>query len=120
MPIDTGDLTDKTYNAIMIEAENFDHNLTLQFGLLSYKCLDEADFIKKSTELIIKMQHYNAEDLENMFFGEPPSKRDFHKVLKKILTNISLINKAPVEKQKELIASEDQLKQHKTTLKYLK
>ncbi len=47
MPIDTEDLTDKTYKAIMIEAERFDHNLTLQFGLLSYQCKDEADFIKK-------------------------------------------------------------------------
>ena len=35
MPIDTGNLTDKTYKAIMIVAERFDHNLTLQFGLLS-------------------------------------------------------------------------------------
>ena len=34
MPIDTEDLTDKTYEAIMIEAERFDHNLTLQFGFL--------------------------------------------------------------------------------------
>jgi hypothetical protein len=28
MSIDTGDLTEKTYQAIMIEAERFDHNLT--------------------------------------------------------------------------------------------
>ncbi|MBC7748200.1 MAG: hypothetical protein H7Z76_06445 [Methylotenera sp.] len=77
MPIDTGDLTDKTYNAIMLEAEKFDHNLTLQFGLLSYKCLDEADFIKKSTKLIDKMLHYDVEDLDNMFFGEPRQKEIF-------------------------------------------
>ncbi len=31
MAIDTGDLTDKTYKAIMIEAERFNHDLTLQF-----------------------------------------------------------------------------------------
>lgn len=29
MAIDTGDLTDKTYEAIMIEAERFNHDLTL-------------------------------------------------------------------------------------------
>ena len=35
MPIDTDDLSNKTYKAIMLEAENFNHDLTLQFGLLS-------------------------------------------------------------------------------------
>lgn len=29
MAIDTGDLTDKTYETIMIEAERFNHDLTL-------------------------------------------------------------------------------------------
>jgi len=33
--MDTDDLTNKTYNAILGEAEKFHHDLTLQFGLLS-------------------------------------------------------------------------------------
>jgi hypothetical protein len=91
MPIDTGDLTDKTYQAIMIEAERFDHNLTLQIGLLSYKCNDEADFIKKSKQLIKQMLSYNEDDMDDMFFGEPPAKNEFHKALNKILNNISAL-----------------------------
>jgi hypothetical protein len=89
MAIDTGDLTDKTYQAIMIEAERFDHNLTLQFGLLSYQCKDETDFIKKSKQLIKQMLKYNMADIDDMFFGEPPQKKDFHNALNKILENIS-------------------------------
>ena len=45
--MDTGDLSEEVYLAIMIEAERFDHDLTLQFGLLSYHCNDEDDFIEK-------------------------------------------------------------------------
>ena len=30
--MDTGDLPEETYRAIMIEAEMFNHDLTLQFG----------------------------------------------------------------------------------------
>ncbi len=91
MPIDTGDLTEKTYQAIMIEAERFDHNLTLQFGLLSYQCKDEIDFIKKSKQLIMQMLKYNMADIDDMFFGEPPQKKEFHNALNKILENISSI-----------------------------
>lgn len=91
MAIDTGDLTDKTYQAIMIEAERFDHNLTLYFGLLSDECIDEADFIKKSRRLIKQMLKYNMADIDDMFFGEPPTKKDFHNALNKILENISTI-----------------------------
>ncbi len=91
MPIDTGDLTDKTYKAIMIEAERFDHNLTLQFGLLSYQCKNEADFIKKSEQLIKQMLKYSIADIDDVFFGEPPTKKDFHNALHKILENIKTL-----------------------------
>jgi hypothetical protein len=88
MAIDTDDLTDKTYKAIIIEAERFDHNLTLQFGLLSYDCEDEVDFIQKSKLMIKQMLKLNAASIEDMFFGEPPAKKEFHIALKKITENI--------------------------------
>ncbi|MDQ6761888.1 MAG: hypothetical protein M3015_04575 [Bacteroidota bacterium] len=89
MAIDTGDLTDKTYKAIMIEAERFNHDLTQQFGLLSGECKDEKDFIAKSGLLINEMLQYDEADIEDMFFGHPPDKADLHKELRKILKNIS-------------------------------
>jgi hypothetical protein len=88
MAIDTDDLTDKTYKAIIIEAERFDHNLTLQFGLLSYECRDEVDFIQKSKLLIKQMLKFNEASIDDMFFGEPPAKKVFHSALNKILENI--------------------------------
>lgn len=88
MPIDTGDLTDKTYEAILCEAERFNHDLTLQFGLLSYECKDETDYILKSKQLIDEMLIYDEVDLDDMFFGEPPAMKDFHEALHRILHNI--------------------------------
>lgn len=89
MPIDTDDLTDETYKAILIEAERFNHDLTLQFGLLSYKCEDEKNFILKSEKLIAQMLRYREAQIEEMFSGNPPKTKDFHKTLNKILGNIS-------------------------------
>ncbi|CAN5906824.1 hypothetical protein BH11BAC7_BH11BAC7_22290 [soil metagenome] len=73
----------------MIEAERFDHNLTLQFGLLSYQCKDEKDFIKKPGKLIQELLKCPDREIDDVFFGEPPSKKDFHAALKRISDNIS-------------------------------
>lgn len=73
----------------MIEAERFDHNLTLQFGLLSYECANETIFIEKSVELIHELMTYEEEEIDDLFFGSPPNKTEFHNTLNKILNNIS-------------------------------
>ncbi|MDQ6762709.1 MAG: hypothetical protein M3015_08780 [Bacteroidota bacterium] len=39
--MDTDELSSKTYRAIIIEAEKFNHDLTLQFGVLASSCTDE-------------------------------------------------------------------------------
>ena len=44
--MDTDDLSDETYRATLVEAERFDHTITLHFGLLSYDCNNEQEFIK--------------------------------------------------------------------------
>ncbi len=97
--LDTGDLSEETYQAIMIEAERFNHDLTLQFGLLSSECKDEEDFIRKSILLIEEMKNFDEIDLDEMFFGNPPNIKDFHKVLNKILENINKVKEIPIEKR---------------------
>jgi hypothetical protein len=92
MPIDTDDLSEKTYNAILIEAEKFNHDLTLQFGLLSYHCTDETDYIKKSKQYIAEMLEFNEFDMDDIFFGNPPPMKDFHDVLHRIKNNIENLN----------------------------
>jgi hypothetical protein len=97
--MDTGDLSEETYTAIMIEAEKFNHDLTLQFGLLSSNCSDENDFIKQSEELINSMKKYDEYDLDNIFFGNPPNRIEFQKTLEKIVINIEEVVKIPLEKR---------------------
>ena len=83
----------------MIEAERFNHDLTLQFGLLSYRCKDEDDFIEKSIPLIEAMKNYDEMDIDNMFWGNPPQKLEFYKTLEKISRNIVELKKTPTEKR---------------------
>ena len=91
MAIDTDDLSDKTYQAIMAEAGKFDENLTLRFGLLSYRCTDEKDFIDKSVILIHEMLRFDDAEMDDMFFGEPPTRKSFYRILNKILKNIGAL-----------------------------
>lgn len=93
MPIDTGDLSDKAYRAILSEADKFHHDLCLQFGLLSYECDDEPMFIKKSEELVREMMTYDRSEVDDIFFDDPPSRVAFRNALKKILGNISMLQK---------------------------
>jgi hypothetical protein len=97
--MDTGDLSEETHRAIMVEAEMFNHDLTLQFGLLSGDCINEDDFIEKSVQLINEMKNYDEIDLDDMFFGNPPKMNDFHISLTKILDNIVEVKKIPLDKR---------------------
>ncbi len=91
--MDTGDLSDKTYKAILSESEKFHHDLTLQFGLLSDECDDEAMFIEKSEELVREMMTSDESEMEDIFFDDPPPRTEFHNALKRILGNISKLQK---------------------------
>ena len=91
MAIDTEDLSRKTYKAIILEADKFNDNLTLRFGLLSYRCDDEKEYIKQSELLIQEMFSYDEAEMDELFFGEPPTRESFYKALNKILSNISAL-----------------------------
>jgi hypothetical protein len=97
--MDTGDLSEEAYRAIMIEAEKFNHDLTLQFGLLSIECENEDVFIEKSLILIEEINKYDEIDLDDMFFGNPPKIKDFHLALQKIVENIEEVKTIPIEKR---------------------
>ena len=97
--MDTDDLSQEAYKAIIIEAELFDHNLTLRFGLLSSDCEDEAEYLNKSIKLATALKKVSNYTLENIFFGEPPSRENLNKVLDKIIDNIKTVTKIPFEKR---------------------
>ena len=97
--MDTDDLTVESYNAVINEAEIFDHNLTIQFGLLSYQCDSEEEYLKAAIELIDEIRIFSEEELSDLFFSEPFNKVGLYKCLDKIIDNIHEVNKIPEEKR---------------------
>ena len=99
--MDTNDLSRETYTAIIDTAERFHYDLTLQFGVLADDCKNDNEFLDDS-ESVIKEWLTNW-DLEivimDIFFDNPMSKREFKKVLEKILRNIEKVRKIPMEQR---------------------
>ena len=96
--MDTDDLSKPTYNGIIIQAEKFNHDLTLQFGVLASDCKDDDDYLNKA-ETIIKnwLIVDDFEEITNdIFLGEPVDEKEFKSTLNKLLSNIAEIRKIPM------------------------
>lgn len=100
--MDTDDLSQETHIAIIDTAENFHHDLTLQFGVLASSCDTDNEFLDESESMI--KQWLTDWDLEeviiDIFFDDLPSKKDFKKILNEILKNIENVKEIPIEKRK--------------------
>lgn len=93
--MDTDDLSIEAYEGIILEAEKLSHDLTLHYGLLSSDCKDEAEFIRKSEKLskqILKAEDWEHDDL---FFGNPPTRKEIESACMKILANIEKVKAIP-------------------------
>ncbi len=97
--MDTDDLSVEAYKGILIEAEKLTHDLTLHYGLLSYDCENEAEYLKKAAKLTKKILEAKDYELDDLFWGNPPKKKKLEITLTKILRNIEEINKIPIEKR---------------------
>lgn len=99
--MDTDDLSKETYSAVLVTAEKFHHDLTLKFGLLSYDCDNDDEFLNESQELIKSWlrQSHLQHVVKDIFFDDLPSLTDFRSVLEKILENISNVRQIPIEKR---------------------
>ncbi len=97
--MDTDNLSNETYEAIITEAENFDHDLTLQFGVLSVSCKDEYEYIEKARKLIHKMKKMGEDELSDIFTGSVPDSDELHATLDQMLANIEYVNKIPFSKR---------------------
>lgn len=99
--MDTDELSNETYKAVIITAEKFDHNLTLQFGLLADECSDDNDYLTKVNSLITAWRSDLIKSIPYIFFDVAhPTPIKFEKVLLKIQQNIERIQNIPVEKRK--------------------
>lgn len=97
--MDTHELSTETYKGIIIEAEKFNHDLTLQFGLIASSCKNERGYLIKAKKLIKEIQQLDKTSLFDMFFGSPPDKKKLHLILEKILINISEVETIPENKR---------------------
>ena len=97
--MDTDDLSKEVYKAIMIESESFNHDLTLQFGLLAEECKDETVFLKSSLKLIQELQKMDEDELTDIFFDDIPDIKIFKKVLEKIKKNIMRVQEIPIKER---------------------
>jgi len=97
--MDTDDLSQEAYRAIMIEAELFNHDLTLRFGLISGYCHDEEEYLDKSLKLIEQIKKAKKHQLEELFFGDVPHIGQLDKALDRIKENIAKVKKIPYDKR---------------------
>ena len=96
--MDTDNLSNETYEAVILTAERFNHDLTLRFGCLSYECDGEEEYLLKAEQLIKRyLEEKNKERLmDDIFFGNPPDEEGFQNALLDILHNIEEVRKIPI------------------------
>ena len=97
--MDTDELSQEAYTAIIIEAEKFNHDLTLQFGVLASSCENEKEYLLKARELIKEIQQLDRPGLSDIFFDSIPNKKKLDVTLKKMIANISEVENIPEEKR---------------------
>ena len=99
--MDTDDLSIETYNRIITEAEKFNHDLTLQFGVLASESKNDNDYLDKAEALIKEWLNVKDFDdiIDDVFYGEDVDCDEFKVTLNKLLTNITEIRKTPLDKR---------------------
>ena len=97
--MDTDDLSNETYKAVILEVEKFNHDLTLQFGVLASSCKNEEEYLANAKQLISEIRELDGYDLEDMFFCNLPNISDLHKCLQQIELNIAQVETIPKEKR---------------------
>ncbi len=99
--MDTDNLSKEIYNAVIIVAEKFNHDLTLQFGLLADHCNDDNDYLIKAKNLITEWKTIGNLLQMNIFCDEfKPTKTSLERVLLEIENQIHEVFSTPIEKHK--------------------
>lgn len=100
--MDTDDLSLETYEAVLITAERFHHDLTLQFGILAGQCRTDDEYLDLADVKIQGWMRFKdkKELIEHLFFDDPPGKQAFQQALTDISGKILQVRKIPAEKRK--------------------
>ena len=99
--MDTNDLSIPTYDGILGEAERFNHDLTLQFGVLASHSNDDDDYLNQAEEMITEwLADEDFEEIaDDVFFGETVDLDELRAVLNRLLSNIGEIRKTPMNER---------------------
>lgn len=98
--MDTDDLSSEAYDGIIIGAEKLTHDLTLHYGLLSYDCKNETEYIEKAKNLTEEIMVVEDYELDDLFWNNPPNKENLILTCKTIIENIEKIKSIPIEQRK--------------------
>jgi hypothetical protein len=98
--MDTDDLSEEAYEAVIVESGRFHTDLRLQFGLLSGECADENEFLEECMKLINELRQLELEYLSDLFFDEVPDLAELRKSLDLIARNIEKVKCIPLEKRR--------------------
>jgi len=96
--MDTDDLSNETYKAIITTSDKLHEDLALQFGLLAEDCKTDNEFLEKSKSLINNWLVVSdvKEWRRHIFFENPPNSKSLLKTLSKILSNIEKVRSIPI------------------------
>lgn len=96
--MNTEDLSKQTYKGIILTSERFNHNLALQFAVLTSCCKDDDDYLNRSEEMINNwLAEWNTEEIiDDIFDDQKVNMKAFKKTLNKLLMNIENIRKTPI------------------------
>lgn len=95
--MDTQDLSREAYEGILLEAEKLTHDLTLQYGLLSGYCNDEAEYFEKAIQMTREIMQADDWELDDLFWENHPDKEKLNFTLQTIIANIEHIKKIHIE-----------------------
>jgi len=98
--MDTDELSEEAYNAVIIKADKFHHDLTLQFGVMASDCKDENEYLNEAILLIKKYESDIESAMDGIFYENTPKKSTFKSVLKEIKNSIKEVQKIPIDKRK--------------------
>lgn len=96
--MDTDDLSEEAYDAVIRRAEKFHHDLALQFGVLASDCKDEREYLKQAL-LLIECESDIEEAIDEIFYENIHEKNKFKSVLAELKEAIKEIQKLPIDKR---------------------
>lgn len=97
--MDTDELSEAAYSGILLEAESLTHDLTLLYGLLSYDCKNETEYIEKAEKLTRRLMESAGDELDERYWSIPPDREELADTLSKIAHNIENLKQIPLEKR---------------------